>query len=225
MAGGRDRAQAGQQVIFAFHDFPAVVAGKVIGKVAGVLALARRFQFVALNVDFAAGDVAQAPGMVEMQMANEDGIDVGSRNAEAREPGRQALVFVHVGRAESERRRIEPMRAFFRIGDLGVVAADVVEHAAIGRLDQVGEDRRLDRRAGAAIARGKRLVVAMRRGQQRPQFEYGRHAIVLRPSSAAILSLLETVPKMPPSTAIMRRAASCRSREPDAQASPMVMHW
>src|SRR5258706_10901770 len=200
-----------------------MVAFEVVWKVPRIFPIARRFQFVALAVDLAAGHIAKTAGMVEMQVTEKYSIDVRGCYAEPGKPGRQSLVLAHIRRAESEHGRVVPLCAFLRIGDLGVIAADVVKNAAVDRLDQIGEDGRIDHRAGAAIACREGLFVTVRCGQQRPEFAYRGHATILPASLAATRLLLDTEPKIPPSTAIMRSAASCRSRYADAQASPTVM--
>ncbi len=71
-----DGTQAGQQLVFVALQFPVMLAGKVIGEV-GVVRLGAgggEFRFVYMHV--AAAQLAQAAGVIEMQMTEENQVDI-----------------------------------------------------------------------------------------------------------------------------------------------------
>ena len=119
----------------------------------------------------------------------------------------QALFLGHLRRAHGELHRVVPTSPEFRIAELGVVAADVEKDAALPGLDQKRQDRRLDLDTLAPIAGRDGLVVAMGRGEQRPEFEHIGHAGIS--SRAMSASLVMTSPNSPPSTPIIDSAAAC----------------
>ena len=168
VAGGIDGAYAGHQLVLGGLDLPLVVASEVVAEV-GVVGLGLgRFQLGSVHMHLGAADFAQAAGMVEMQVAEEHQVDVRRGQAQPGKVRRQALLLAHLRRAHGE--AAVPALTQERVGDLLVVAADVVEDAPVFGLDQVGEDWRFDQLPVAALPGGDRLVIAVGGGQQRPEF-------------------------------------------------------
>ena len=91
--------------------------------------LARGHQLARMHMDVGMGEVVQTAGVIEMQMPQENRIDVPAGQAERGKAGRQSLSFAHGRRAEGETAAI-PL-ALRGIGELAVVAADLVEDAAL----------------------------------------------------------------------------------------------
>ncbi len=98
---------------------------------------------------------------------------------------RDPLLLGHLRRVKAGHGRIVITVAQGRLVDLRVVAADVVENPAVRGLDEVSEDGGLDALPMAAPPGRDRLVVAMERGEQRPErshpgHEFSRAAVIFR---------------------------------------------
>ncbi|MCY1550853.1 hypothetical protein D9M68_871370 [compost metagenome] len=130
-----------------------------------------------LGAAAAALEFLQAARVVEMQVADEDQVHVLRGEAQARQVVRDALLLAHVGCAHLEHGGVVVALAQRGPVDLGVVAAHVVEDAAVGRLDQVGQDGRLDELAFAPVERGDGLVVAVGRREQGPETQGACHGL------------------------------------------------
>ena len=168
MPGARDRTHARRNFVFAGLHAPRGTAGEFVGKHGDILARLRCRQFVAVHVDLAAGQVAESAGMVPVQVPQEHEIDVGDRQTQSREIAGNSLFRGHFGWIHQRSLGVEPLRPQFAGRELAVVAADVVKEAPVRRLDQIGQDRRPHVDAVAAITRRHELLVALSRGQQRP---------------------------------------------------------
>ena len=78
------------------------------------------------------------------------------------------LPLAHLWWIEQRTHRFEMPCIQNRVGNLAVVATDIVEDTPVGRLNQVGEDGGLKELTVPAIARRYDLLVALCARQQRP---------------------------------------------------------
>jgi len=82
-------------------DVVVALGGGVIGDLAGFAAAVylRGIEFILLHVHLGAADVAQAAGVVEVQVADEHHIDIGGGQPEPFKMMRNAVLFAHLGDA------------------------------------------------------------------------------------------------------------------------------
>jgi hypothetical protein len=126
-------------------------------------------------VDVAPGHVAQTAGVIVVQVADEDDVDILRSQSQSLQVTRDALVIGHLRRLDLRPLRFEEFRAQRWIGNLFVVAAGVVEDPSIRRLDQISEDRSIDKVAVAAVSRRHDFFVTLRTGEQWPETNGAGH--------------------------------------------------
>ena len=152
MARTGDGLHARRDAVFTALSVPLIRTSQLVGKHAAVQSGARGSEFISVDMHFATQQVADAADMVKMQMADKDQVDIGWRQSQSRQVARDTLLFLHVGRFDLGAHRVEVLGAQGGVNQFAVIAACIVEDAAVRRLDQVGEDGRVDELAVATIA-------------------------------------------------------------------------
>ena len=179
-----DDPQPGAQCLLLAIEPPPVLGREVVREIRAVGIVLRRRPLVGVAMNLRAREVAQAARVIEVQVAQHDRVDVGRRDADPRQQHRQTIVSGHLRRAEREPARAVVAFAQRGVRDLPVVAADVVQHAAVRGFDQVREDRRLDRRPVRLAVQRQAGVVAVAAGQDRNQPPDVAHARRTKPEPA-----------------------------------------
>src|SRR5262249_3943340 len=176
MARREKRADAGSDVVVSRLETPGVLSRELVGEDPVVEASGEGGELGLMHVHVATRQLAESSRVIEVQVAEDDHVDVVRSEAEAAEIARDPLRLGHARRLEPRPHGIEVARLQLGSGDLAIVAAGVVEDAAVWRLDEVGENGRVDVLTVTAMARRHDLLVADGPRQQWPQAKSSTHA-------------------------------------------------
>lgn len=91
---------------------------EVVREIRAVAVVLRRRPLVGVAVNLGAREVAQAARVIEVQVAQHDGVDVGRLDADSRQQDGQAIIGRHLRRAERETARAVVAVAQRRVRDL-----------------------------------------------------------------------------------------------------------
>src|SRR5262249_31026083 len=166
---GAHGPNAGRHLVVAGLETPGIFPGELVGEDPVVETRGEGGELGLVHVNVAPGQLAEPARVVEVQVAENHDVDVLRPEAETAEIARDPLRVTHARRLEPRPHGIEEARPDLGSDDLAVVAADVVEDAAIRGLDEVGEDGRLDELALTTMTCRDDLLVAHGAGHERPE--------------------------------------------------------